>query len=187
MAVSGAQGGIHDGLLGLYALTQMDRSGPIHGYLISERIAEKTEGAWHPGPGAIYPALNKLTRQGLARSRVEGRRRVFSITPKGRKTLARLRARAATWPPRTPDLSVLWAEVWGVEDAGTFLLLRLRRSLDAIDAALAAAPWSPSRSPGLKSLKADVVAELSTRLDQLRRSELRLVPSLVHRVKGAGT
>jgi DNA-binding PadR family transcriptional regulator len=174
----------HDGLLGLYALTQMARLGPVHGYLISERIAERTEGAWRPGPGAIYPALNKLTQRKLARSRMEGRRRLYTITPEGRAMLARVRARSTSWASRAPDLSALWAEVLGVEDVGTFLLLRLRRSLDAIQSAFASPSLRGSRSPGLESLKEDVIVELTTHLDQLRRVEGSAVPAMARRAEG---
>ena len=51
-------------LVGLYALTVMEREGPVHGYGISERIAERTDGAWRPGPGAVYPSLQKLVAGG---------------------------------------------------------------------------------------------------------------------------
>lgn len=174
----------HDGLLGLYALSQMALRGPVHGYLISERIAERTEGAWRPGPGAIYPALNKLTQRKLARSKMEGRRRLYTITPEGRAMLARVRARSTSWSSRAPDLSALWAEVLGVEDVGTFLLLRLRRSLDAIQSALASPSLQGSRRPALESLKEDVIGELTTRLDQLRRIEAPAVASMARRAEG---
>lgn len=164
---------LREGLLGLYALSLMDRFGPIHGYLISERVAERTEGAWRPGPGAIYPALNRLARRGFAHSRVVGRRRLYTITSRGRETLASLRSRSILGPPRAPDLSGLWAEVWGMDDAADFLLLRLRRSLDAVDAALASRHPSVASSPALRSLRADVVKELSSRIEELRRPEGR--------------
>jgi len=157
-------------LLGLFALSQMDRLGPIHGYLLSERIAEQTDGAWRPGAGAVYPALTRLTRRGLVRSRMEGRRRVYMITSQGRKMLTQFRSRNGSWASHRPDLSTLWAEVWGMEDAGAFLLLRLRRSLEAIEVALAAPTSARRESAGLDSLRADVIAELSGRLEQLRRN-----------------
>lgn len=172
------------GLLGLYALAQMARRGPIHGYLISEQIAERTEGAWRPGPGAVYPALNRLTARGFARSRVVGRRRVYSITPEGRTMLARLRARTASWTPRAPDLSPLWAEVAGVEDVGTFLLLRLRRALDAVNAALAAPQGAGARSPGMQTLRADVLAELAAHVDALRRKAVPVLAVPARRARG---
>lgn len=175
----------HVGLLGLYALTQMARVGPVHGYFLSERIAERTEGAWRPGPGAIYPALNKLTQRKFARSHVEGRRRLYSITPQGRAMLARFRTRATYWTSRAPDLTALWAEVWGVDDVGSFLLLRLRRSLDAIDSVLASPPPRGSPRAGHTPLRHDVIGELATRLEQLRRAEAGGTPTPIRRAVGA--
>lgn len=166
------------GLLGIYALAQMAREGPVHGYRISERISERTEGAWRPGPGAVYPALQRLTRRGLARSRVEGRRRVYSITPEGRTMLAHLRARSTSRASHGPDLAVLWAEVSGMDDVAAFLLMRLRRSLDAIDNALASPVLSGAGSPGLKTLRTDVMGELTFRLEQLRRREGATSPAI---------
>jgi len=172
-------------LVGLYALACMEREGEVYGYSLAGRIAERTEGAWRPGPGAIYPVLNTLTKRKLAHSRVEGRRRVYSITPQGRTVLARVRARATSWTSRAPDVSALWAEVWGVEDASTFLLLRLRRSLDAIDSALASAPPGDRHHPTQASLRRAVVSELAAHLDHLRRPEPGWIPAPTSRRLGA--
>jgi DNA-binding PadR family transcriptional regulator len=67
--------------------------GPTHGYEIAQDIEEKTEGAWRPAPGSIYPMLKKLTREGLIRSSStksrssETAQRVYEITPEGAKCL----------------------------------------------------------------------------------------------------
>jgi DNA-binding PadR family transcriptional regulator len=63
-------------LLGLYALAVMERDGPIYGYSLADRVAERTDGGWRPGAGAIYPALQVLVTRGMARSSRDGRRRV---------------------------------------------------------------------------------------------------------------
>jgi DNA-binding PadR family transcriptional regulator len=120
-------------LVGLYALTQMEREGPVHGYWLSERIAERTDGAWRPGPGAVYPSLQRLQEGGLVRSATRGRRREYAITAKGRALLASIRQRRGG---ERPDLSALWAEVMGVQDVNELLLLRLRRSLAGLEAHL---------------------------------------------------
>ena len=171
-------------LVGLYALACMEREGEVYGYSLADRIAERTEGAWRPGPGAIYPALNMLTKRKLAQSRVKGRRRVYSITPRGRTFLARVRAHTTSWTSRAPDVSALWAEVWGVEDAGTFLLLRLRRSLDAIDSALASHPPGGPPASNLASLREGVVRELSVHLTHLRSVEPSETPTSAARPLG---
>ncbi|MCI4323120.1 MAG: PadR family transcriptional regulator [Thermoplasmata archaeon] len=127
----------HRRLVGLYALTLMEREGPVHGYRVAERIAEQTEGAWRPGPGAVYPSLQKLQTWGLARSVTKARRREYTITPAGRSLLVGMRQRRGRFATGHPDLSMLWAEVMGVEGARELLLLRLRRVIDGLEAYLA--------------------------------------------------
>ena len=129
--------------IGMYALTLMARDGALHGYGLSDRIAERTEGAWRPGAGAVYPSLRKLEELGLARSRVGGRRRMYAITPAGRALLTS----AATHP----DLSELWSEILGSSGAEEFLIQRLRRAFAAIEA---------HRRPTDRAFSRRVVAEV---------------------------
>jgi DNA-binding PadR family transcriptional regulator len=145
----------------------MEREGPVHGYGISERIAERTDGAWRPGPGAVYPSLQKLVAGGLARSKTEGRRRLYTITPKGRAALAEIRHRTGGPRESHPDLGSLWAEVMGAEGVEGLLLLRLRRTVDAIEARLqrSAAPGGPT-----SALRESVVHELSQAIERVRAS-----------------
>ncbi len=153
--------------IGLYALATMSRDGPVHGYQLAERIAAKTGGAWRPGAGAIYPALQRLIARRLARARTEGRRRVYTITPKGRAVLARIRRRTSAAPPRVPDLSVLWAEVAGLASVPELLLVRLRRSLDAVESVLASGGTTSAEAT--QELRAETLRELSVRLERLKR------------------
>jgi DNA-binding PadR family transcriptional regulator len=118
-------------ILGLYSLACMDREGSVYGYRISRQIAERTEGAWTPGPGAIYPALRALVDRGLARAVRHDRRLEYRITPRGRVMLREIRARRRR-PASAPDLSVLWAEIVGVQDRGEFMLRRVRRATGAL-------------------------------------------------------
>jgi DNA-binding PadR family transcriptional regulator len=117
-------------VLSLYALATLDREGRLHGYELAERIASRTDGTWRPGPGAIYPALGGLSERGLARSKLEGRRRVYHITPEGRAFLRRLRA-GMLWRARGgPDLGALWSEIAGHADPGRFRFERLRHETE---------------------------------------------------------
>ena len=147
-------------LVGMYALTVMEREGPVHGYGLSERIDERTEGAWRPGPGAVYPSLTQLVASGFARARTQGRRRVYTITPKGRRFLATLRRHGGRRKEGRPDLGALWAEVMGVEGIEGFLVRRLHHSVDAIEAQLA-------RSDASERLRERALAELSAALERL--------------------
>ena len=144
-------------LVGLYALRCMERDGGVYGYFLAARIAERTAGAWRPGPGAVYPALQRLADRGLAKPHGQGRRREYRITPEGRKLLRKVRRERGGPGGSGPDLSLLWAEILGVSDDSTYLWLRLRRSLDSIESHLNRAPGS--RYNG-RSLREQVVEEL---------------------------
>jgi DNA-binding PadR family transcriptional regulator len=175
----GAEDHFRRRLVSLFALTLMEREGPIHGYRISERISERTEGAWRPGPGAIYPTLLNLSKSGYVRSRMNGRRREYSITASGRALLSRIRGGRDQLLRSKPDLGLLWAEVMGAEDFGTFLFLRLRRTLDSIEAQLDRA--TPSGAPS-GSLRDQVVGELERAALRMRKA----TPRAISPVPGGG-
>lgn len=68
--------------------------GAAHGYAIIERLKERSAGAFELGEGTVYPALHRLERTKLLKSRwssaKEGarRRRVYELTRSGRAELA---------------------------------------------------------------------------------------------------
>ena len=66
---------------------------PCHGYQLVERVRARSEGAFELGEGTLYPLLYKLEAKGWIEGRWEAgsgrrRRRVYRITPRGRKQLA---------------------------------------------------------------------------------------------------
>jgi len=68
------------------------RGGPAHGYAIAQKLRLLSKGTFDVPEGTIYPALHRLERDGLIASQeleVSGRRRrVYKLTPKGRRSLA---------------------------------------------------------------------------------------------------
>ena len=68
---------------------------PGHGYLILQRLKERSAGAFDLAEGTIYPALHRLERDGLlaSSSNVVGgrRRRVYDLTRSGRAALGQRR------------------------------------------------------------------------------------------------
>ena len=38
---------------------------PAHGYQLIQEIGERSDGAWKPSPGSIYPVLQQLEDEGL--------------------------------------------------------------------------------------------------------------------------
>ena len=59
------------------------KSGPTHGYEIMHRISHHTGHVWRPSPGSMYPALESLETAGYITCQGDGRRKVYSLTPKG--------------------------------------------------------------------------------------------------------
>jgi len=87
------------GLLRIYILTVISRA-PITGYELMQRIEEKTEGAWRPGPGTIYPLLKSLVREKLVSSSQKASRtsRVsYTITTTGERALSAMRAEMSSF------------------------------------------------------------------------------------------
>ncbi|GAA3875962.1 PadR family transcriptional regulator [Streptomyces sedi] len=70
--------------------------GPLHGYAIITAVQRRSGGALDLRTGTIYPALNRLERQGLLASDWEStgerRRRSYRLTDSGRAGLAERRA-----------------------------------------------------------------------------------------------
>ncbi len=151
--------------LGLYALSVMEREGPLYGYRLSARVAERTGGSWRPGPGTVYPALGALVRRGLARPSTSGRRRVYRITRGGRAFLRRVRERMAVSGRGGPDVAILWAEIAGHSDPLPFLLDRFESHLARIVDLLS----GPSIPPAtLRAVRRRVLGRLRTAESRLR-------------------
>ena len=69
---------------------------PMHGYEMITELDERTEGAWRPSAGSIYPTLQLLEDEGLiAGEESEGKRR-FVLTDAGRAE-AESRTGGAPW------------------------------------------------------------------------------------------
>jgi DNA-binding PadR family transcriptional regulator len=64
---------------------------PTYGYEIIREVERRTNGRWTPSPGSIYPALDSLESMGWIRSEESERRKLYTITPKGRAALERLK------------------------------------------------------------------------------------------------
>ena len=63
--------------------------GPGHGYDVMQRLEDKSEGSWRPSPGSVYPMLQLLADEGLARSVDRDGKRVYELTDAGREETQR--------------------------------------------------------------------------------------------------
>ena len=76
------------GILTMYLLCSLKKK-PKSGYEIISEIKEKTEGAWVPSKGTIYPLLKQLEKGELIKVKTKETRAkiIFEITPKGKKII----------------------------------------------------------------------------------------------------
>lgn len=71
------------------AILALLAEGPMHGYQVMRELAERSEGAWRPSPGSVYPTLQQLEDEGLVRpEQADGGKRVFALTDSGRELAA---------------------------------------------------------------------------------------------------
>jgi DNA-binding PadR family transcriptional regulator len=78
-----------------------DRAGEaVNGYQVIQQIAERSDGAWRPSPGSVYPTVQQLHDEGLLETDDERGRRTLRLTAAGR-TYADDHADelAAVWAP----------------------------------------------------------------------------------------
>ncbi|MFJ6671424.1 PadR family transcriptional regulator [Actinosynnema sp. NPDC091369] len=84
--------------------------GPRHGYAIITAVQQRSGGALELRTGTVYPALNRLERLGLLRSRwqpvADRPRRCYELTAAGRRGLADARS---TWQEFTATVGAVLA------------------------------------------------------------------------------
>jgi DNA-binding PadR family transcriptional regulator len=72
---------------------------PINGYQVIQQIAERTDGAWKPSPGSVYPTIAQLQDEGLVEDSPTGRKAI-QLTDEGRTYVAEhAEEMAAVWAP----------------------------------------------------------------------------------------
>jgi len=69
---------------------------PRHGYELIHEIAERSNGAWTPSPGSIYPTLQVLEDEGLVTIERQHGRRTASLTAAGTEYVEANRERLGT-------------------------------------------------------------------------------------------
>ena len=81
-------------------LLSQERESPLNGYQVIQEIAERTEQAWKPSPGSVYPTVQQLEDEGLVRTEEEGGRKVLLLTDAGRTYVeGHPEEMAAVWAP----------------------------------------------------------------------------------------
>lgn len=61
---------------------------PMHGYQIIHEIEKRSNGAWKPSPGSVYPTLQMLADEGLILAKEADGRKTYSLTETGTEEAA---------------------------------------------------------------------------------------------------
>jgi len=113
------------GLLHFYALLSIARK-PMRGYDLIREIEFKTEGAWRPGPGAVYPVLQKLVKQGyisVKRKSGDGPTQVlYEVTPAGEQNIANAKKMMRSSTERLALMRSLFIDLMEPDDLVKFIL-----------------------------------------------------------------
>ena len=72
---------------------------PVNGYQVIQQIAERTDAAWKPSPGSVYPTIAQLQDEGLVEDAPTGRK-ALQLTDEGRSWVSdHAEEIAAVWAP----------------------------------------------------------------------------------------
>lgn len=81
--------------LALMLLCLLDEQGEsLHGYALSQALADRSKGFYKPSPGTLYPALAALHELGHVTQQTAGSRKKYGLAAPGRAFLSAHRARA---------------------------------------------------------------------------------------------
>ena len=91
-----------------------------------KEIEIKTEGAWRPGPGAVYPVLRKLVKQGYITVQKKARggppHVLYEITPSGLENIANAKKMMKSSTERWNLMGRLFIDLMEPDDLVRFVL-----------------------------------------------------------------
>ena len=159
MSASGAKKWIHPqavprGILRLYMLSMLTKQTET-GYSIMGTIEDKTEGAWRPGPGTVYPLLRSMVKEGLvekAGSGEVGATVKYSVTKKGKQELEEMQRTLASAGKRERVMIRLFADLLPAEVWASAFVRRWRDIFDVFQERISHIP-QPQRQAMLGEAK----------------------------------
>jgi DNA-binding PadR family transcriptional regulator len=106
----------------------------INGYQVIQQIGERSNGAWRPSPGSVYPTIQQLEDEGLLRTVERHGRRSVELTDAGVQYVTdHADQLAAVWAPFAeperedtvgvgdlrPEIGQLMGAVWQIVSTGS--------------------------------------------------------------------
>ena len=123
------------GLLHFYALLSIARK-QMRGYDLMKQIEIKSEGAWRPGPGAVYPVLRKLVRQGYIKAKKkeagDPTHVTYEITRAGLENIAHAKTMMKSSTDRWTLMGQLFIDLMEPDDLVRFVLNSLESQIELV-------------------------------------------------------
>jgi DNA-binding PadR family transcriptional regulator len=122
------------GLLYFYALWKISKK-PSSGYDLMQDIESKTEGAWRPGPGAIYPVLKKLSGEKLItphKDQGASPHTVYAVTQAGLDRIALVKKTMKSSGERWSLMRRVFSDILEPEDLVKFVVEAPSRHFDFV-------------------------------------------------------
>jgi DNA-binding PadR family transcriptional regulator len=104
----------------------------VNGYQVIQQISERSDGAWRPSPGSVYPTIQQLQDEGLLETEDGPGRKSLTLTEEGRQYVTEHAAElAAVWRPferqaeestfsgLKPEIGQVMGAVWQIVTSGT--------------------------------------------------------------------
>lgn len=150
------------GFLRLYMLSLLSRQ-PETGYSIMRTISEKSDGAWRPGAGTVYPLLRGMAKDGLVKrlgSKEKEARIAYSLTEKGRLELGEMQRTIASVGRREQAMIRFFVDVLPATAFASMVVRRGREMVDILREKISEVP-QPERDAILKEMRVVFENQLS--------------------------
>jgi DNA-binding PadR family transcriptional regulator len=142
------------GFLRMYILNMLSHSSES-GYSIMLRIDERTDGAWRPGPGTMYPLLKGLVADGFARV-AQGKgaagTRSYAITPRGRRELTKMKDSLASLGRKERVIGRLFSDLLPAASFVPAMVNRYKEGIEMFRQKVSEVP-QPDRDTYLKDMR----------------------------------
>lgn len=164
------------GILRLYILAMLSTRQET-GYSIMRTIDEKTEGAWRPGPGTVYPLLRSLVKEGLidkAGSGDTGSTVRYSVTRKGKQELEEMQRTLVSAGKRERVMIRLFADMLPADVWAAAFVNRGREIFDVFQEKISQIPH-PKQESTLREARAMLEANLAWVESQLQSHRKRAI------------
>jgi DNA-binding PadR family transcriptional regulator len=79
------------------AILRLLSEAPMHGYQMIQELSARSDGAWSPSAGSVYPTLQLLADEGLITAEETAGKKVFSLTDAGKAAAAETAGQPAPW------------------------------------------------------------------------------------------